>query len=121
LRRQDYNIDMPWIKKIVFFLLVVFLFSSLTKNVFDYQKNIGFYQGYKSDYEKEKKKNTELKTQYVKINDLNEQEKIIRNDLNLLKPGEVAVLLPNQSTSQPTPTPTPLPNYLQWWQTFVKN
>ena len=112
---------MKLIRKIVFFLLLLFFFSSLTKNLFDYQSKVSFYESYLQDYEREKKKNTELKTKLLKESDSYEIEKTIRNKLNLLKPDETAIILP-----QPTPTPiiitpTPLPNYLQWWNVFVQH
>ncbi len=86
----------------------------------DYQKKLAFYQGYREDYEKEKKRNISYKTELLKKSDPYEIEKTIRNKLNLLKPDEIAIIM-----KQPTPTPviispTPLPNYLQWWQIFVK-
>ncbi|OGK15263.1 hypothetical protein A2774_02445 [Candidatus Roizmanbacteria bacterium RIFCSPHIGHO2_01_FULL_39_12c] len=109
---------MKLVRRIVLLLLTLFFFSALTKSLFDYRKNLSFYQQYFEEYEREKKKNIELKTQLLKKSDPNELEKTIRNKLNLLKPGEVAIIL-----KQPTPTPviitpTPLPNYLQWWQVF---
>lgn len=109
---------MKYLRKIFFFLLILFFLSSLTKNLFDYQKKMSFYQTFKNDYEKEKKRNVELQTELRKKNDPNELEKTIRNKLNLQKPDEVVVIL-----KQPTPTPviitpTPLPNYLQWWKLF---
>lgn len=109
---------MKILRKIVFFLLALFFLSSLSKNLLDYRKKIAFYEDFKKDYEKEKKRNIELKTQVLKKSDPSEIEKTIRNKLNLLKPDEVAIIL-----KQPTPTPlvitpTPLPNYLQWWKVF---
>src|SRR3989344_6619591 len=109
---------MKILRKVVFFLLLLFFLSSLTKNLFDYRSKVSFYQSYLKDYEKEKKRNIELKTQLLKKSDPNEVEKTIRNKLNLLKPDEVAIIL-----KQPTPTPiiitpTTLPNYQQWWNVF---
>lgn len=112
---------MTLIKKIIFFLILIFLFSSLTKNLFDYQKNFQFYKGFKDNFEKEKKTNISLKTEYLKKSDPNEIEKTIRNKLNLLRPDEIALMIP-----APTPTPTPIiipkiPIYQQWWRVFFKN
>lgn len=109
---------MVFLKRIIYFLLLLFFLSSLTKNLFDYRKKVQFYEEYKNEYEAEKKKNRELKTAILKKSDFSEIEKTIRNKLNLLKPNEIAVILP-----QPTPkpviiTPTPLPNYLQWVEVF---
>lgn len=111
---------MRLIRKIFFILLILFFFSSLTKNLLDFGKKLAFYEDFKSSYEKEKKRNSELQTEYLKKKDPNEVEKTIRNKLNLLKPNEVAIIL-----KQPTPiptilTPTPLPNYQQWWNVFFE-
>ncbi len=111
---------MRLLRKIVFFLLMVFFFSSLTKNLLDYQKKLAFYQDYKLDYEKEKKQNIVYKTELLKQSDTNEIEKTIRNKLNLLKPNEVAIIMRQPSPTPEIVTPTPLPNYLQWWQVFVR-
>ena len=109
---------MKLVRKIIIFLLLLFFFSALTKNLFDYRSKLAFYDSYLKDYEEEKKKNIELKTELLKKSDPNELEKTIRNKLNLLQPDEIAIIL-----KQPTPTPvvitpTPLPNYLQWWNVF---
>lgn len=109
---------MKLIRKIVFFLLLLFFFSSLTKNLFDYRRRLSFYEEYKRDFEKEAKKNIELKTEVLKKSDPNEIEKTIRNKLNLLKPDEVAIILKQPSPTPVVITPTPLPNYLQWWKVF---
>ncbi len=112
---------MTLVKKIVIGLLLIFLFSSLTKNIFNYQKKLQFHEDYKQEFEKEKKRNIALKTDVLKKSDPNEVEKTIRNRLNLAQPNETVIIL-----SQPTPTPllitpTPLPNWHQWWKTFFKN
>ncbi len=87
----------------------------------EYRNNLAFYQEYKDEYLKEKKRNGELKTEYVKTQDVYEFEKTVRNKLNLHKKNEVVLIVP-----EPTPTtaifsPTPMPNYQQWIDTFFKN
>ncbi|MBI4225634.1 septum formation initiator family protein [Candidatus Roizmanbacteria bacterium] len=109
---------MKLVKKAVFALLLFFFFSSLTKNLLDYGKKVAFYEDFKKNYEKEKKRNIEFKTQLLKKSDPNEIEKTIRNKLNLLKPDEVAIILKQPSPTPAIITPTPLPNYLQWWEVF---
>ncbi len=109
---------MKLLKKIILIATVIFLFFSLTKNVFDYKKTLDFYQSFKKDYEAEKQRNVALRTTVLKNRDQREIEKTIRNQLNLLKPGEIAVIIPN-----PTPTPliikpTPKPVFRQWFDTF---
>jgi len=87
-------------KRIFTIIILTFLFFSLTKNIFDYKKTISFYQGFKQEYEKEKKRKIELKTNILKSKDPYEIEKILRNKLNLLKEGEIAIIIPD-----PIPTP----------------
>ena len=106
------------LRRIIFGFFILFFLSSLTKNFFEYRKNIAFYEQYKVEYEAEKKRNNELKTQLVKNSDSFEMEKRIRNKLNLLKDGETAILLPEPT---PTPTvviPTPMPPQAQWAEVF---
>lgn len=111
---------MDGIRKVLLFLVVVFLFFSLSKNIFDYQKTLSFYESFRKEYEKEKKYNIELQTEILKNNDQNSLEKTIRDKLNLLKDNEIAVII-----SKPTPTPPPpkkpvLPVYQQWIQVFFR-
>jgi len=95
-------------------ILLLILISSFIRNFISYQDGKKFYQQYKKIYEEEKKKNTKLKTQMLKQTDVYEVEKKIRNELNLLQPDEVAVILPSIKNT-PTPTPTPnLPNWQKW-------
>lgn len=106
--------------KIFVFILAFFLLYSLVKNVINYQEKIQFYQSFKNDYLKEKKGNTELKTKVLKNKDLSQVEKTIRNKLNLLKPDEIALMLPAPSPTPQIFIPTPIPNWLQWWEVFTK-
>ncbi len=86
----------------------------------DYRKKYEFYQGYKQDYEKEKKNNTTLKTGIRKQDSQTELEKTIRNQLDLLKPNEVSIMIPTPTPSPIIVTPTPAPNWQQWINLFVK-
>ena len=108
-------------KSILFFCLMLFFVYSLTRNFFEYKKNLAFYQNYKQEYEKEKKANSTLKTKLLKNSDPYEVEKTIRNKLNLLKPGEVAVIIPLPSPTPIVVTPTLAPVYQDWWNSFFKN
>ena len=105
---------MKAIKNIFFALLVLFLFSSLTKTISDYWSNMSFYRDYKTEYEKEKKRNISLKTQIIKNNDPYQLEKVIRNNLNLTRENEVAIILPQPTPAQLSPTPTAAPVWHQW-------
>lgn len=107
-------------KQIFFVLLLLFLFSALLKNIFNYYSKLQFYQDFKKEYDKEKKENISLQTQILKKKSLDELEKNIRNKLNLLRPGEVAILLPTPTPSTNEATPTPAPNWVLWWKVFFK-
>ena len=111
---------MVLIKKLAFVFIILFLFFSLTKNLFDFQKNRRFYADFQNDYEAEKRKNAELKTELARKKDPFETEKIIRNKLNMQKPGESIIILPPPTIIASSPTPTPLPNYQQWIDAFFK-
>ena len=111
---------MQLIKKIIGVIFVIFLFSSLVKNIFNYTSKNQFYQDYKNDYEKENKKNIELKTEVVKKQSVAEVEKTIRNKLNLLKENEVAIILPQPTISITIPTLTPAPSWKQWINLYIK-
>jgi cell division protein FtsB len=106
------------VKRIILGFLIVFFLSSLTRNFFEYRKNLEFYDGYKNNYEEAKRRNNELKSQLVKNNDPYQVEKTIRNKLNLAKQNEVAVLLPEPSPTPIIITPTPVPNHVQWYEVF---
>ncbi len=112
---------MVLVKKIIIGLLLLFLFSSLTKNIFNYQKRLQFHEDYKQEYEKEQKRNITLKTEVLKKSDPNEVEKTIRNKLNLAQSNETVIILPQPTPTPLVITPTPLPNWQQWWKTFFKD
>ncbi len=111
---------MAAIKKLFFVLLVIFLFSSLIPNVFNYRNKLSFYQQTKKELDDEKKRQIELQTQIVKKKSSDEVEKTIRNKLNLLKENEVALIIPSPTPKVIKITPTPAPNYIQWWNLFFK-
>lgn len=95
-------------------LLALGLIISLTKNIVDYRKKVAFYNTYQEEYQKQAKRGVELRGEIAKNNDYYRLEVKIRQNLNLLKPDEVAVILP-KPTITPVPTPNPLkPPYKQW-------
>jgi len=109
---------MTLVKKIFLTIIFIILLSSLIKSITNYQNALKFYQQYKNTFEKEKKKNQMLKTQILKKTSLFEAEKIIRNQLNLIKPDEVLVIIPRPTLS-PSPTPTPvLSNWQKWFYLY---
>lgn len=100
--------------------LIAFLLFSLLKNIFNYNDKMKFFDDYRHDYEAEKKKNIELKTEMVKKKSVTEVEKTIRNDLNLLKPDEIALILPSPTPAPRRITPTTAPPWRQWLDLFIK-
>ena len=111
---------MQLIRKIIGIIFIIFLLSSLIRNVFNYTSKNQFYQDYKNDYEKENKKNIELKTEIVKKQSVSEVEKTIRNELNLLKENEVAIIFPQPTIKLIVPTPTAAPSWRQWINLYIK-
>lgn len=107
-------------KRIILLFLALFFLSSLTRNLFEYKRNLQFYNDTKEEYEKERAKNTALKTELVKNNDPVQLEQTIRNKLNLLKKDEVAVLLPEPTATPTVITPTQMPAYKQWEHVFFQ-
>lgn len=108
-------------RKIVLIAIWIFLFSALTKNIFDYRNTVAFYESFKKDYEELAHQNQELKTRLLKSRDNFEVEKTIRNKLNMVKDGEIAVMI---DVPTPTPSPTPAPDsppYAQWYALFFGN
>ncbi|MDA1316628.1 MAG: septum formation initiator family protein [bacterium] len=112
---------MARLKRIFLYLLAIFFISSLTKTIFEYRKNVQFYYNFTEEYAKEKKRNTELRTQLVKTQDIAEFEKTARNKLNLHKKDEYVMVLPQPTPTVITPTPTVAPNYAQWIELFFYN
>lgn len=105
-------------KRIGIGLVLLFFLSSLTKTLFEYWGNLAFYEDYRTTYEQEKKKNTELKTEALRQTDLFTIEQKARDKLNLQKPGEQVVILPSPTPTPTVMTPTPMPIYRQWAETL---
>jgi hypothetical protein len=115
-----YTISMHLIKKGFFAIVFLFLVFSLIKNFSIFQKNISFYKSFKEDMEAEKTKNTRLKTERLLKTSPREVEKTIRNKLSLLKPDEIAIIIPSPSPI-PSPSVAPrLPIYQRWWNVFFR-
>lgn len=109
---------MPYLKKSIYLLLGLFILTALTKNIFEYRKNLQFYNDYKSEYEIEKKRNNKLKTALVKSNDYFEFEKNIRDRLNLHQKNESIIIIPNPTPTIFVPSPTVIPNLKKWLNVF---
>ena len=108
-------------KRIILFILALFFLSALSKNIFEYRKNVQFFNQFKDEYEEKKKENIELKTMLVKSNDIHEFEKSVRNKLNYHKEDEYILVIPEPSPTTSLPTPTPVPNSYLWLELFLRN
>ncbi len=107
-------------RKIVFYIVLVFLVVSLIRNVDDYYKNLSFYNQTKDNFEKASLKNKELKVQKQAGSSPFEVEKNLRNNQNLLRDHEIIVIIPSPS---PIPTPFVRPTeypYRQWMRLFLQ-
>ena len=104
-------------------VMVIFAFGliwSLTKNIIDHRQKVKFYESYQTEFDRQKKKQQELKSQIAATKDYYTIEKNIREKLNLLKPDEIALILP-PPTIYPTPTPEVIkPPYRQWLELFIQ-
>lgn len=108
-------------KNIILGFLVLFFLFSLTKNLFEYRRNLEFYESYKTEYDSQKERNNILRAELVKTDDLYYIEKTIRDELNLLKANEGALMLPPQTPTPTVITPTPQPNYELWYETMFEH
>lgn len=96
---------LKFIKKAAFVLIFIFLVASLSKNIYSYKSKLDFYHDYRIEYEKNRDTNKKLKSDIKKGEDYYYVEEEIREKLNLLKPGETAIIIP-EVTVPPQPTPT---------------
>lgn len=111
---------LKYIKNAGFFIICLFLVYSIARSITSYQKKIQFFQEYKNDFNMELEKNKKLKSELGKRQDYNVVERDIRERLNMVKPGEVALIVPRLT---PSPTPTPEikpPPFQQWINLFLR-
>jgi len=108
------------VKKILFFAICIFLLFSLTRNLFEYKKNLSFYSSSRLAYEKTAKEQVQLKTELKKAESITEIEKTIRNSLNLARKNETILILPPSNIQTPSPTPTYTPVHYQWFTVFFR-
>lgn len=108
------------IKNIIFTILLVSLVVSLSRNIYLYRDKLSFYHDYRREFEKEQEVNKKLKSDIKKSEDYYFVEKEIREKLNLLQPGEIALIIP-EVTLTPEPTPTvPKKPYEQWLELYSR-
>lgn len=107
------------IKNILFFFIAISLIFSLSKNILDFKSKQDFSSEIQSELKKAEIENAQLKSSRTKAKDPYEVEKILRNKLNLTRPGEYILILPTPELS-PSPTPTPIQQpYKQWLEVFM--
>lgn len=107
-------------RKFFVLLILFFLIFSLTKNIFDYQHNIAFFQNLKKEYINEQEKNKKLKKEIIKTQDFYFLEKSIREQLSLIRPNEVVLILPkNQEKKNNSNIIKEKPIYGQWLELFI--
>lgn len=111
---------MKYIQYSILFIIIFILTTSLIKNILDYHNKYAFYQDYKNNFDKEKQNNIALKTEIRKQDSTEELEKTIRNKLNLLKPNEVAIMIPTPTPNPVIIIPSPQPNWKLWFKLFFK-
>jgi cell division protein FtsB len=94
-------------------LLGFFVFAlatSFVRNGTTILNNIPFYNQLKADYEKENRRNNELKLNAVKSRDPYEVEKLLRNKLGFIKTNEQVIVIPSTTgIATPSSTMRPLP------------
>lgn len=107
-------------RKIVFFLVLLFLVVSLIRNSIEYKKSLSFYQETKKNLAAAAEKNKRLLLQKTTSNSAFEIEKNLRNEENLLRDREIMVIVPSPTaTPPPVRIPTP-PAYRQWLTVFFQ-
>jgi hypothetical protein len=105
-------------RKVAFLVVFFFLVISFVRNVFDYQRNLSFYDQTKENFTKALLKNKNLKVQKRADSSPFEIEKSLRNKQNMLRKDEIIVIVPSPS---PIPTPIIRPTeapYKQWINLF---
>ena len=106
------------IKKAAFVLALAFLLYSLIKGIVVYTDRVKIYKRLEEKVSRLKKRKIELQTKLKQVESLDFLEKRIRNDLQLVLPGETIVILPYPTPTYLTPTPTPKPIPFQWVEIF---
>jgi cell division protein FtsB len=102
-------------------LLILFLLSlivSLAKNILDYYKKNEFFSQFEQTIQKLEKENKEIADEIEKNRLQFSYEEVLRNKMNVTKPGEYVILLPPKGPSTVTPTPT-MSNRRQWLNLYL--
>ena len=100
-------------------ILVGFVFLwSLGRGVAQIEKAYENISRAKERLKEEESKYTELERRREEVQTEDYRERVIRDDLNMQKEGEVVVILPEEETKSPDMVgeEEDKPNWLKWWE-----
>lgn len=83
--------------KAIFLILVWLVILSLAKDAIHLQKGFGRVEESKLRLEEQENRNNELKIKFEAVRTDEYREKLIRDQLNMQKEGEVVAVLPNRA------------------------
>lgn len=112
------------LKKVSFFVIIivsVIIINGLVRSIYDLWNKQDLVVNARTELNKEKQKNEELKAQlgYVKSDEFIEQQ--ARNKLFLVKPGESGVIVPKDLIKKREEKKVEVtPNWQQWINLFIK-
>lgn len=107
------------IKQTILILFLLSLIVSLAKNILDYYKKNEFFSQFEQTIQKLEKENKEIADEIEKNRLQFSYEEVLRNKMNMTKPGEYVILLPPQKPSNITPTPT-VSTGQQWLHLYLQ-
>lgn len=105
---------------IISIILGLYLIVTLSKSIFDLQKKQGRTKEIESSLSGLKSQNEKLKKRLQEVKSPEYVEKIARDKLNMAKPGESIVILPEeiQNPKIEVENKIEIPNYQKWYQLF---
>lgn len=107
-------------RKVLFFIVLLFLIVSLIRNVGDYNKNLTFYDETKVNYQAAQEKNKALVIRKRSNSSDFEIEKNLRDKQSLVRDNEYMIIIPSPSpTPPPYRGPTEAP-FRQWVRLFFE-
>lgn len=117
LKRGNKNIDKKdWIKGIILIIAWILIFS-LAKDLWQIKKGFSRIDDAKNRLTEEMSKNQMLKDKLTAVMTEEYKEKIIREQLNMQKVGEVVAVLPKKEAigSEVKSEETEQENWDKWW------
>lgn len=107
------------IKQTILILFLLSLIVSLVKNILDYYKKNEFFSQFEQTIRTLEKENKEISDEIEKNRLQFSYEEVLRNKMNMTKPGEYVILLPPEKPSEVTPTPT-ISTQRQWLNLYLQ-